>query len=166
VGRCVAVALTAALLGCRSPDRSEKLERLNGRIEQLGGQDAYPVVSLDLFFDGNNDPGSIAPNLDPHPGVETFERVLREIRDREDVSDVVVQIDEVIPGEWPYVNAVYVVTTARPEAVYEWAAELRPDEYVGEDDEIEPWHMRPGGGKPPGAPSVPQGHRVVTLFWD
>jgi hypothetical protein len=97
---------------------------------------------------------------------ETFERVLREIRDREDVADVVMQIDEVIPGEWPYVNGVYVVTTARPEKVYQWAAELRPDEYVGEEGEIKPWPVRPGGGKPPGAPSVPQGHRVVTLFWD
>ena len=136
MGRWVAVALTAALLGCGSPDRSEKL--------------------LDLFFDGNNDPGSIAPNLDPHPAVETFERVLREIRDREDVADVVMQIDEVIPGEWPYVNGVYVITTARPEKVYQWAAELRPDEYVGEDGDVEPWPVRPGGGKPPARPPCRQ----------
>ena len=139
------------------------MERLNSRIEELGGQDAYPVVPLDLFFDGNDDPASIGPNLDPHPGVETFERVLRGIRERDDVSDVAVQIDEVIPGEWPYANAVYVVTTASPQDVHRWATELQPDEYVGEDMEVEPWL---GRGLPPGAPEVPQGHRVVTLFWD
>ncbi len=86
------------------------MQRLNQEIERLGGADAYPVVSVDLFFEGNNDPASIGPNLDPHPGIRTFERVLEEIRRRPEVSDVVVQIDEVIEGEWPYASAVYVTT--------------------------------------------------------
>jgi hypothetical protein len=98
------------------------LERLNERIEQLGGPNAHPVVSLDLFFDENDDPASIGPNLDPHPGVRTFERVLKEIRDRPEVSDVVVQIDEVIEGEWPYAPAAYVISTASPQQVHEWRA--------------------------------------------
>jgi len=139
------------------------LERLNARIDELGGQDAYPVVPLELFFDGNDDPASIAPNLDPHPGIQTFERVLREIRARPEVADVVMQIDEVVEGEWPYAQAAYVVTTASWEDVYGWAAELRPDELVGDEDEAPPWL---GRGRPPGAPDVPAGHRVVTLFWD
>jgi hypothetical protein len=74
------------------------MQRLNQEIERLGGADAYPVVSLVLFFDGNDDPASIGPNLDPHPGIRTFERVLEDIRRRPEVSDVVVQIDEVIEG--------------------------------------------------------------------
>jgi hypothetical protein len=158
---CCAVGL--ALAGCGSDERVDNLERLNARIEELGGPDAYPVVSLDLFFEGNDDPASIGPNLDPHPGLETFDRVLRAIRERPDVSDVVAQIDEVVEGEWPYVPAVYVVTTAAPEEVHSWAAEIQPDEYVGEEDSIGPWL---GRGRPPGAPVVPDGSRVVTLFWD
>jgi hypothetical protein len=120
-------------------------------------------VAIDLFFEGNDDPGSIAPNLDPHPGVPTFERVLNGIRDRPDVSHVLAQIDEVVDDEWPYAQAVYVITTAAPEEVHRWAAELQPDEYVGEEDELGPWL---GRETPPGAPDVPAGHRVVTLFWD
>ena len=139
------------------------MDRLLARIDELGGQEAYPVVPVDLFFEGNDDPASIAPNLDPHPGVRTFERVLREIRERPQVADVVLQIDEVMEGEWPYAQAAYVITTASAVDVHEWAAELQPDELVEEEDEIPPWLGRP---TPPGAPEVPEGHRVVTLFWD
>ena len=139
------------------------MDRLNARIAELGGQDAYPVVPLELFFDGNDDPASIGPNLDPHPGVQKFERVLGAIRERPEVSNVVVQIDEVIEGEWPYAQAVYIITTASPGDVHSWAAELQPDEPVSEEDSIGPWL---GRGQPPGAPEVPDGHRVVTLFWD
>ena len=139
------------------------MDRLLARIDELGGQEAYPVVPVDLFFEGNDDPASIAPNLEPHPGVRTFERVLLEIRERPEVADVVLQIDEVMEGEWPYAQAAYVITTASAGDVHEWAAELQPDELVEDEDEIPPWLGRP---TPPGAPEVPQGHRVVTLFWD
>jgi hypothetical protein len=100
------------------------------------------------------DPASIGPNLEPHPGVRAVERILKDIRDRQEVSEVVVQIDEVIEGEWPFASAVYVTTTAAPEEVHLWAAELRPDEYVGEEDETGPWL---GRGKPPGAPDGARG---------
>ena len=138
------------------------LAELLARIDELGGEEAYPVVPLDLFFAGNDDPASIGPNLEPHPGVETFARVLGAVRARDEVADVVLQVSEVLPGEeWPFVNAAYVLTTASPEEVHDWAAELEPDEYV--EDEPRSW---PQGDPPPGAPPVPPGHHVVTLFWD
>lgn len=139
-----------------------RLERLKTRIEQLGGSDAYPVVRIDLFFAGNDDVASIGPNLDPHPGVETFYRVLRDIRERAEVSDVVVQISEVMEGEdeWPFVEAAYVLTTASDEQVHAWARELQPD---APDDGATTWLY---DSPPPGAPPVPDGYRVVTLYWD
>jgi hypothetical protein len=148
-----------------------KREQLHERIEALGGQDAYPVVPLDLFFDGNDDPASFAPNLEPHPGIDKFYSVLREIRDRPEVSDVVVQIDEVLgPEEWPYAPAVYVITSAPALEVHRWAAELRPDEdpSPGSADSYGwlPLGDRDRATPPPGAPEIPEGHRVVTLFWD
>lgn len=139
------------------------MERLLARIDELGGQDVYPVVPVALFFEGNEDAASIAPNLDPHPGIRTFERVLTEVRERPEVAAVVLQIDEVVEGEWPYAQAAYVITTASAEEVHRWAAELQPDEQVEDEDDIPPWLGRP---TPPGAPEVPAGHRVVTLFWD
>jgi hypothetical protein len=138
------------------------LAELLARIDELGGEEAYPVVPLELFFDGNDDPASIGPNLEPHPGMETFARILRAIRDRDEVSDVVLQVSEVLgEDEWPFVDAAYVLTSASPQQVHDWARELEPDEYV--EDVPQAW---PQGDPPPGAPPVPPGHQVVTLFWD
>ncbi len=77
------------------------LEQLLARIDELGREEAYPVVPLDLFFDGNDDPASFAPNLEPHPGTARIHDVLRSIEQRPDVSAVAVQMDEVVePPEW------------------------------------------------------------------
>ena len=140
---------------------TDDLERLRTRIDELGGQDAHPVVPLEVFFTGNDDMASIGPNLDPHPGVQHFHRVLRAIRDRSDVSDVVLQVSEVLEGEdeWPFVEAAYVITSASPEDVHELAADLHPD--PPEPDAT--WLY---DSPPPGAPPIPAGQRVVTLYWD
>ncbi len=142
-----------------------KLLRLWERIEELGGQDTYPVVPLELFFDGNEDTASIGANLEPHPGVATFARVLKEVRARPEVADVCLQISEAYPGdagEWPFASAVYVVTTAEPALVHEWARELSPDPC--EDGDEQGWVYTED--PPPGAPAIPPGHHLVTLFWD
>ncbi len=137
------------------------LPELLHQIELLGGKAARPVVSLELFFDGNEDVGSIGCNLSPHPGIPTFERVLRSIRARPEVSAVVVEINQ-IDDSWPFAHLVYIITTATDDEVHDWAAALRPD----------PWHPAQYPGwcgrtpPPPGAPDVPPGQRVVYLFWD
>jgi hypothetical protein len=146
-------------------------QQLLDRIDQLGGQDAYPVVPLDLFFAGNDDEGSFAPNLTPHPGIDTFYSVLRQVRDRAEVLDVVVQIDEVDTGDpgWPYASSVYVITTASADEVHAWAAALAPDESSAQSGEDYGWlgyGGRDSSTPPPGAPDVPPGFRPVVLFWD
>ena len=113
-----------------------------------------PVVSLELFFDGNDDSGSIGCNLTDHPGIDRFYTVLRNIRDRVDVHGVWVAITEVTgPDEWPFSDHVYIVTTASPEHVAEWAAELEPDPPADWPNDL------------PDIP-VPVGAHIVTLFWD
>ena len=73
------------------------------------------------------------------------------------------QITEVLdsPGEWPFSDVVYVVTTASAREVNRWAARLQPDLPHGES-------VTPDFGNPraPGAPAVPPGYHVVTLAWD
>lgn len=93
------------------------LAELHGEISRQGGYEdgayAEPVVSLELFFDGNEDPGSIGCNLSDHPGPDGFYRVLSAIRDRPDVYGVWVGISEVMdPDEWPFSDHIYFVTTA------------------------------------------------------
>jgi hypothetical protein len=137
------------------------LDQLLGDINRQGGYAGTgpePVVTLELFFHGNDDVGSIGCNLTDRPGTARFYAVLREIRDRPEVHDVRIGISEVMGGgEWPFSDHVYVITTASAAEVAEWAAELQPDE-PGEG-----WW----NGQPPAEPlALPPGAHVVTLWWD
>jgi hypothetical protein len=64
--------------GLRSPDRP------------------LPVVKLEEFFTGNDDYGSIGCNLSPPLGPQYFCKRLNEIRERSNVHDVLVEINEVV----------------------------------------------------------------------
>ncbi|SDT38946.1 hypothetical protein [Actinoplanes derwentensis] len=105
------------------------------------GDGREPLVSLELFFEDNDDHGSIGGNLSEHPGVPAFYATLRRVRDRADVTDVLVGIS-VVPGggEWPFSDRVQVVTSAPAGDVHAWVAELVPD-------------------------SVAQKARAVTVWW-
>jgi hypothetical protein len=81
-------------------DLLAEIDRQGGHAGDVGRE---PVISLELFFEGNDDPGSIGCNLPDHPGVHHFYTVLRHIRDRADVHDVRIGITEVMSrDEWPF----------------------------------------------------------------
>jgi hypothetical protein len=63
-------------------DQAKRLELIETiRRQDLPSADApLPVVSLEQFFEGNDDLGSIGCNLTKHPGVEFFFNTLRTIR--------------------------------------------------------------------------------------
>jgi hypothetical protein len=72
------------------------------------------VVSLEDFFVGNDDRGSIGCNLGPEqPPIAEFYRILREIRSRANVQDVLVRIydDDDDPSSWAYTDTVYLVSS-------------------------------------------------------
>jgi hypothetical protein len=136
------------------------LAALLQRIDDLGGNAAYPVVPLDAFFDGNADTASIAPNVEPHPGVATIRSRLEAVRARPDVADVVMRISEVLePPEWPFADMAYVLTTTDPESIEQTVGDLGCEVYPLEPDE---WQ----DGAPAGTPAIPAGHRVVVVWWD
>jgi hypothetical protein len=120
----------------------------------------FPVVSLEDFFTGNEDLGSIGCNLSPHPGLEKFFDVLRSIRARPDVQDVLVTIyecDEDDETMWPFSERIFVLTTASSQDLAEWARELQPTEVLN-DGFV--------GGKPHAAPIPREGMKVLSLWWD
>jgi hypothetical protein len=92
---------------------------------------ATPLLSLEEFFEGNEDVGSIGCNLEKCPPPSEFYALLKEFRDRPDVSDVRVQITCVdSPGEeWPFSDTVWIITAASEDTVRSWFPdELLPDE--------------------------------------
>lgn len=107
-----------------------KRDRLIKRLSELP-DDA--LISLDEFFDGNDDEGSIGCNLISHPGMAIFRETLQKVASRTDVQNVLVKIAEVDPGfgSWPFTDTIYVVGNISQ-------AQLQGDLAVLEPDEVEP----------------------------
>ena len=150
----------------------EKRNRVNGKILEQYDNGAVgpvlPVVSLDEFFDGNWDEDSLAPNIvrDGRPPLQECYRVLREIRKRPEVQDVLVAIHETPePNEpldfdiWPESDTVYVLASCSRDEIAHWAAPLKPDN-IGDK-----WSCKTGK-KPPAAPDLLPGMKLFVLWWD
>ena len=132
----------------------EKIERIG--LSEESGQE--PVVSVEDFFDGNDDPGSIGANLPRHPGLARFREVLTSIRERREVSELVIaiwEVDSSPDGGWPYAEKVYLATAADDEAVEAWFEPLEPDEIW----EVQVETLRP-------RPELEAGHRLLAVWWD
>jgi hypothetical protein len=102
------------------------------RITELGLPSLdrpFPLVTLEEFFIGNDDYGSIGCNLTPMLGPGFFFEVLRRLRSIPNVQDVLVEIVEVTEdaSAWPFSDRVYVFKDAAPDEVAQWAASLKPD---------------------------------------
>jgi len=102
----------------------------NKLIGGLLNQPAPPVVEIERFFDGNDDPGSIGCNLVNHPGVEIFKKSLIGLTRRGDVEAVYAQIAEIDPGagSWPFTDTVFVAGRIELEDLRKLLEPLQPDE--------------------------------------
>lgn len=143
------------------PVSAESARRLVEVARALGGDLEHLVaVELEQFFEGNHEQGSIAPNLVEHPGPEAILEALVRLRARPDVSAVVVLVQleyDVYPdGEWPYAEAVQVVTSA-PLADIDAATEAL---------DTDPAFEGPWGAGAVNPPPLPPGQRLVTIWWD
>lgn len=141
------------------------LERITARVapflDDAGGCDPMPLLTLEEFFDGNDVVGSIWCNVmlgpdmaagTPTPG-QALE-VLEEIRDRDDVDDVRVAVTMFDDPDWPFSDQVVIVTDAEPDQVRSWfPAVLAPDEVDPADAE---------GYEPIGLPI----ERLIVCWWD
>ncbi|WP_267660554.1 hypothetical protein, partial [Escherichia coli] len=79
------------------------------------------------------------------------------IRERNNVSDVLVEITMFDDPDWPFSESILVITTASPEEVQSWfVEEIAPDEcWEGWSEDTE--H---------GWVEVPVGMHPVTCWWD
>jgi hypothetical protein len=129
------------------------------RVGDVGRrQNNLTLVTLEEFFEGNDDGGSIWCNLPSAPEPDAVYRILRSIRERSDVADVRVMVTQYDGGddEWPFSDTVYFVTAASAENVVSW---------LGEDcapDEASILTTVQSGGPL----TIPQGHKVVACWWD
>src|SRR6187200_2210979 len=97
---------------------------------ELAVQPEPQIVSIERFFDGNDDEGSIGCNLMEHPGMDVFSRLLTGLLRRPDVEAVYAQISELDPGEesWPFTDTVFVVGTIPAKELEDVLRVLEPDD--------------------------------------
>jgi hypothetical protein len=90
------------------------------------------LVSVERFFDGNDDVGSVGWNLTEHPGVDVFRDLLTGLLRRPDVQAVYAQIAELDfeEGHWPSADIFYVVGAISPDEVRKILGPLAPDEVL------------------------------------
>jgi hypothetical protein len=102
----------------------------NRLIAELAAQPEPQIIPIDVFFDGNDDLGSIGCNLPEHPGIDSFRATFAKIAARADVEAIYAQIAELDPGEasWPFTDTVIVFGTISPNALASELAVLGPDE--------------------------------------
>jgi hypothetical protein len=160
------------------PRPKPDLERRDALVDKIRAQGfpvppegPYPVVSLEDFFEGNTqDDGSIASNLPDHPGGIRFYEILRAIRERANVQDVLIEIkmvedDDPNPqGWWPYSDGIFILTSASRQEVEDWLTPIQPDE-IHPDHRTEvvfhEYHKQPAA-----LPAPLPGYSVYYAWWD
>jgi hypothetical protein len=109
----------------------------NRLIAELSTQPEPQIVPINVFFDGNDDLGSIGCNLLEHPGIEIFQATFARLSARSDVDAIYAQIAELDPGEgsWPFTDTVLVFGTISSVELATELSALEPDE-VGTAEEF------------------------------
>lgn len=134
-------------------------EQLLQRIGDINDFDRpRPMVTLEEFFKGNDDPGSIGYNLPDPPMPKDFYDTLKEIRARSDVHDVRIEVQDLEdPEGWPSSDTIWIITTASADPVASWFPKrLQPDEIA----------TQPMPGTTTEPLDVPDGFIAVGAWYD
>jgi hypothetical protein len=134
------------------------VEHVRGR----GGAKAQVAVTLEQFFEGNDCDWCIAPNRPDEVPLDTVRQVLFDLRAHPDVHDVRVELDvlefqDFPDDEWPYASGVAVITTLLPKEVDALTADADTEASGGPAAGAD-WLVD--------APTVPEGHHYVGVWWD
>lgn len=136
--------------------------KLAARLAPYGALDQSqrlsPALTLEEFFDGNSDEGSIGCNLVPHPGIGIFRSTFEALLQDSNVRDVRFPVLEWIEGlDWPFTDKAIVVTSLTPESIADRIRQLTPDEVGFLDDAA----IASFEGL-----KIPDGFRPVLIWWD
>jgi len=141
-----------------------RLDEVKSRINRNGDINdpdvPRPLLTLEEFFEGNDDFGSIGYNFYPdQPAPSEFYVLFKRIREKPEVANVLVEVSQhEIPDEWPSSDTIWIVTSAASDEILEWLGErFRPD-----DELWDGWteHLTRE------TVEVPDGHRPVGVWWD
>jgi hypothetical protein len=147
----------------------QRLNLLLREIDRQGGTKNYsaprPLVSLELFFEGNDVKGSICANIMDEEmrsvgGLPGIYRLFTRIRQREGVQDVLVPIygyEEDVG--WPDADSIIVICRQKQDEVASWVDVIRPSETTDITAEWDKYTTN-------AAPDLGKAMRAYLLWWD
>lgn len=100
----------------------QKRENLVSRVLESGftnNGDQVVAVTLNEFFEGNDDVSSLGRSLSPHPGLEALYYHLYRFEQENEVELYVAifEVDEEDEDIWPSSNGVYIVGEVEPSSL-------------------------------------------------
>jgi hypothetical protein len=127
----------------------------NGPINDLSTP--RHLLTLEEFFEGNDDYGSIGCNLPDSVYPSEFYEVFKRIRERPDVADVRVEIKSWdVPEEWPHSDTVWVIMSLAKQDIHQYLGKLLHGDAVSVG-----WREYPIEKV-----EVPPGMRPLGVWWD
>ena len=133
----------------------DKKTTILNQLKKDGFPDKQVAVTLETFFEGNNDDTSIGVNLYPHqPKPQEFYAVFKKIKSSNKTENIFVRISDADDVDWFYTDAVYIVGDWTVDEIKEITRELQPDEIN------EGWMY----GKPVNVSET--NSKVLSLWWD
>ena len=142
-------------------DQAKKKALIEHIKKRQTSNDREILLAPDLYFDGYDDEHcTVCAKVGP-VSTSHFAARLREIRQRPDVSAVFIRFFDYLDAlefedSWIGSDSVYVITSASLEAVRDWFADLEISDVWEEIDFT----------KFPDAPEIPDGFRLVAVWWD
>jgi hypothetical protein len=116
---------TAPELAGATTKRNTLLEKI--KISGFPKNEVF--VSIEDFFDGNADEGSIGVNIYPNPpSLKTFYNTLKRVEKSAQTENVLVRIADIDDTEWFYTDTVYISGRYSLDEVREIFKPIKPDE--------------------------------------
>lgn len=157
--------ITSCEISAQGENDSKALDNLLARVNANGDINdpttPRPLVTLEEFFGGNNDYASIGYNFYPEqPSPQEFYKVFLEIRDKPEVYDVRVQVnDQSELGAWPATDTIWIITSEKAETVESWIPELfHPDDVIIGFSSDAPYQYEDY--------KIPEGMQAIGIWWD
>ena len=102
------------------------------------------LMSVDDFFDGNNDVSSIAPNLSEKPKIAEYYEVFKTLLKNDKVEGIYVNIKDINiykngklnDSEWFFSDMIYVIGTISKSEIYKLTKHLKPDKVEFDKENI------------------------------
>jgi hypothetical protein len=133
----------------------DKKTTILNQLKKDGFPDKEVAVTLETFFEGNQEHSSIGVNLYPHqPTPQEFYDVFKKIKSSTKTENIFVRISNADDVDWFYTDAVYIVGDWTADELREIVKDLQPDEIYKD------WMY----GKPVNIPAT--NSKVLSLWWD